>query len=251
MHKITRIVLFLTSFSWTYNILQDYMAESTPLEKITTRMLPMLFVAAYCVLCPYRHMLKRMFRPGMLPLLFYVTLGVICGLSSAQMALCFWKGMEILITMMWICVSCRDKESTKNELIAITGYVEVLLAVTVVLAVVNPALGTLPSATFIPWIKGYLPLLNPNTIGFLSVVALTRLLFLPAKHKLPRLALVSGTLLCAQSRTSYLVIMVAFLIFFLDSLKKKRLLNVVISSGVMILALFLQWDGWIRLSRCS
>ena len=35
-HKLIRVVLFLTSFSWTFNPIQDYMGESTPVEKIFT-----------------------------------------------------------------------------------------------------------------------------------------------------------------------------------------------------------------------
>ena len=222
------------------------MGESTPIEKITTRMIPMIFVAGYCVMGPYKHMIKRMFRPGLIPILWYVMFGVACGLTSAQPALCLWKGAEILITMMWICVSCRDKESTKTELLALTKYVEILLWVTVFLAIINPSMGTMASASIIPWIRGYLPILNPNAIGFLSVAALTRLMFLPARFKVVRMVLVLGTLLCAQSRTSYAVTLLALLIFIFDSLKKKNLFTVVVSSFFALMALTLTM-GWMDL----
>ena len=243
-HKIVRIILFLTSFSWTFNKIQDYMGESTPIEKIATRMIPMFIVAVYCVTCPNKHYLKRMFRPGLIPLLWYVIWGVMGGLTSTQPALCMWKGAEILITMMWVTVSCTDVETTKRELICIARYIEVLLWVTVALAVINPSLGTIPSMSFIPWLRGYFPLINPNAIGFLSVMAMIRLLFFPAKYKPIRMFMVAGTLLCAQSRTSYAVMMVAFLIFVFDGLKTRNLPRVIGASFFSVLALMLAM-GWL------
>ena len=244
-HKLVRIILFLTSFSWTFNKIQDYMSESTPIEKIATRMIPMFIVAVYCVTCSNKHLLKRMFRPGMIPLLWYVLWGVMGGMTSTQPALCIWKGAEILITMMWVTVSCSDVESTKRELVCLGRYIEILLWVTVALAVINPSLGTIPSMSFIPWLRGYFPLLNPNTIGFLSVMAMIRLLFFPAKYKPIRMMLVAGTLLCAQSRTSYAVMMVAFLIFVFDGLKTRNLPRVIGASFFSVLALMLAM-GWLE-----
>ena len=64
-HKIVRFIFFLSSFSWMFNPIQDYMGESTPVEKIFTRMIPMFIVGIYCITSEHRDMLKRIFRPGM------------------------------------------------------------------------------------------------------------------------------------------------------------------------------------------
>ena len=243
-HKIVRIMLFLTSFSWSLNPIQDYMGESTPLEKIFTRMLPMMIIAFYCVRCPYREMLRRVFRPGLVPLLWYVGIGMVCGLSSVQPALALWKGMEILITLMWVSVSCRDAESTKREFTAITGYIEVLLWFTLLLALVNPARGFRASPSFIPWIRGYFPLLNPNAIGFLSVMALTRLLFMPVRYRALRLMVVVFMFVCAQSRTSYTVSGLVLMISMYNSIRKRQYLQVFVALSFAVVALVVSM-GWI------
>ena len=124
---------------------------------------------------------------------------------------------------MWICTSCRDADSSRKELSAFISYLEVLMWVTVFLAIIRPSAGLRPSSSIIPWIQGYLPILNPNTIGFVSVIALTRVIFLPVKYKAMRVALLSGTLLCAQSRTSDIVMMAALAVFIVDGLRHKKI----------------------------
>ena len=100
-HKIVRLIFFLTSFSWTFNPRQDYTYSGgdTPIEKIITRMIPMLIVAVYAMTCKHHHELRRLFRPGLWPLLWYVLFAVLCGFSGIQPALCAWKGAEIIIVM--------------------------------------------------------------------------------------------------------------------------------------------------------
>ncbi len=244
LHKFVRLMLFLTSFSWTFNPIQDYMGEGTPIEKIITRMLPMFIVVTYCVTCQYRERIKQMFRPGWWPLLWYIGIGILCGITSVQPALCAWKGAEIIITLMWIMTACRDADTTRREFMAFSRMIEGLLLVTVLLAFINPALGFRHSSSIIPWLQGYLPILNPNAIGFMSVIAVARLLFFPAKYKPVRLMLVAFTLLCAQSRTSYGVTCLILFIFIIEGLRTRQLLRVAIASFFGIGALFL-FMGWI------
>lgn len=243
LHKFVRLVFFLTSFSWTFNPIQDYMGEGTPLEKIVSRMLPMFIVAIYCVTCQHRDRLKQIFRPGLWPLLWYICIGVFCGITSVQPALCAWKGAELIITLMWIVTACYDSDATQREFIAFIRLIEGLLFVTVVLALINPALGFRDSSSPIPWIQGYIPILNPNAIGFMSVMAIARLLFFPAKYKTVRLLLVAFTLLCAQSRTSYGVTCLILVIFIIEGLRTQQLTRVAVASffgvGAMLLTL-----GW-------
>ena len=242
-HKIVRFIFFLSSFSWTFNPIQDYMGESTPIEKIFTRMIPMFIVGIYCITSEHRDMLKRIFRPGMWPLLWYVLFGVFCGISSVTPALCAWKGLEIFIAIMFITVSCRDADSTKKEFVAFVRLYEGLLWVTILLAVINPALGLRHSPSIIPWIQSYIPIVNPNALGFISVLCLARLLFLPARAKPLRMIITSGVLLCAQSRTSYVVTLFILILFIINGLRTRQYSRVVLASvfSIAALALILGW----------
>lgn len=219
------------------------MGEGTPIEKIVSRMLPMFIVTVYCVTCQHRDRIKQMFRPGLWPLLWYIGIGVLCGLTNVQPALCAWKGAELIITLMWIVTACRDADSTRREFIAWIRLIEVLLWVTVVLAVINPSLGFRNSSSVIPWIQGYIPILNPNAIGFMSVMAIARLLFFPAQYKPVRILLVAFTLLCAQSRTSYGVTCLILLIYIIEGFRTQQLLRVAVASFFGIAAL-LFCMGW-------
>lgn len=238
-HKCARVLLFLTSFSWTFNPIQDYIDGGAPIEKIITRMLPMACIAAYCLFCTRRHALKNMLRLSKWPILWYIFFGVFCGISSAQPALCAWKGAEICILLMWVSVSCRDPDSTRCEFVAITRLIEILLFVTVILAILNPALGLRRSASFLPWLQGYYPILNPNAVGFLSVAAFARLLFFSAKAKPLRLAFITGTLICSQSRTSYAVTMLILAIFIIDGLRERQTLRAILALSASAVFAFL------------
>ncbi|MBQ9394707.1 MAG: O-antigen ligase family protein [Proteobacteria bacterium] len=242
-HKIVRIMLFLTSFSWTSVHIEDYMGGGSPVEKILTRMLPMLVIAVYCVTCEHRDLIKRMFRPGLFLLLWYVGFSVLCGFRGIQPALCAWKGAEIIITLMYIYVSCRDADSTRKEFIAFLKLFEILMWATVVLAFINPTKGFLHSPTILPWLWGYFPILNPNAIGFISALCLARLLFFPAKYKPVRIMMITATLLCAQSRTAYAVSLVAMIIYIFDGMRTKQFGRVAVAFLGAALALFMAM-GW-------
>ena len=237
VHRAVRVLLFLTSFSWTFNPIQDYMGEGTPLEKIATRMVPMLIVGAYCLFCRHRDRLRTMFRPGLWALLWYVAFGVFCGISSVQPALCAWKGAEILIAVMFFCVSCRDAQTTRHELESFVTLYEILLWATVALAIVNPSLGLRRSASVIPWLQGYLPILNPNALGFLAVLCVAKLLFLPARWKPVRLMMAAGVLVCSQSRTSYVVMIAVLVIYMIDGFRARQYGRMVLTFFFAFLAL--------------
>lgn len=244
-HKIVRIIFFLTSFSWTFNPHQDYTYSTGGplLEKIVSRMIPMSIVAIYALTCEHRHLLKRMFRPGLWPLLWYVLFAVQCGMTSIQPALSAWKGAEIIIALMFFTVSCRDSISTRKELVAFIRLYEILLWWTVALAIVQPTLGIRRSPSMLPWLQGYLPVINPNALGFISVFTITRLLFLPARFKPVRLLFVAGTLICAQSRTSYAVTLVALLIYIIEGLRVRQFGRVILTFMCALVALGLAM-GW-------
>jgi len=234
LHRFVRVILFLTSFSWTFNPIEDYVGGGTTIEKIISRMIPMLIVAAYALIGPRRHHLRQLWRPNRWPILWYILIGVMCGLSSIQPSLVAWKGAEIFILLMWITVSCPTQADTKREFVAIARFVEILLWATIILAIINPGLGLRRSASLLPWLQGYLPMLNPNTIGFLSLLAVMRLLFLPAKAKPIRLFIVAGTLLCSQSRTSYAVMALVLIIFVIEGLRMRAYGRVILASALAL-----------------
>ncbi|MBO4351513.1 MAG: O-antigen ligase family protein [Proteobacteria bacterium] len=242
-HRIVRVIFFLTSFSWSIHSIQDY-SQSTPIEKLLTRMLPMMIVALYVFTCEHRDRIKTLFHPSFRPLVWYLLIGILCGFTGYQPALTLWKGFEIFITLAWLFVSCRDADSTKREFIAFTWMFEVMIWATIVLALINPSRGFIPSYTFLPWIHGYLPLINPNGMGFICVWVLARLLFLPAKNKPLRIAIASLTLLCAQSRTSYAVVLCALVIYIIDGLRTRQLMRVTVASFFALMGLALAF-GWL------
>ncbi len=249
-HKIARILIFLTSFSWTFNPIQDYIEGGAPIEKILTRMVPMACVAAYCLFCGHARRIKQIFRPGLMPVLWYVAFGVACGLAGAQPALCAWKGAEILILLMWVSVSCTSADATRREFVAMTRLIEILLAATVLLAIANPSLGLRRSASILPWLQGYFPILNPNAVGFLSAAVIARLLFFSAKAKPLRLAFAACTLVCSQSRTSYAVTVAILAVFIIDGLRERQTIRAILAlSGMcaMLLLLLGQHDAFVRI----
>lgn len=235
-HKLMRVLLFLSSFSWSFTTIENYMAEGTPLEKVVMRMLPLGLVALYSVFGPNRNHLRRFFRPGNLTLIWYLSFGVIFGLRGIQPALSLWKGMEIAILMLWVATACYDVRATRREFFAIVKLVEILLWATFLLALFNPELGFRRSSLPIPWIQGYLPMLNPNIVGFMSVVALCRLMFFSARGKVFRIPFVVLMLLMSQSRTSYAVTAIALVIFTVDGLRDRNLLRVFVASSFAFLA---------------
>lgn len=228
-HAFVRLLLFLSSFSWTLNPVTDYVDGGAPMEKVLTRMLPLVVVALYCLMGPHREALRRFFSRTNTIIIWYIFWGVSAGITSPSPLLCLWKGAEIFILMMWICVSCRDRESTLREYRAMVFLIEVLLYFTVLLALINPALGLRKSATIIPWLQGYLPLLNPNAVGICSAIALVSLLFCPAKNKAVRIAIISCTLLFSQSRTSYVAIAIALLLFTYAAFRKRNVKHIIIA----------------------
>ena len=219
------------------------MGESTPLEKIFTRMLPLIIVGAYCLQRKYRSRLRNLFRPAMMPLWWYIAFGTIGGFTGIQPSLTMWKAAEITIALMWMAVSCHNVDAARSEFVAFSRCVETLLGITVVLAFARPSMGFIPSASIIPWIRGYYPIINPNALGFMSVYALIRLLFLPAKYKIPRMMLVAFTLLCAQSRTSYAVTGLILLVFVFEGIRNRQLMRVFLAMvfGLFAMCLAIGW----------
>lgn len=248
-HKLMRVLLFLSSFSWSFTTIENYMSEGTPLEKVVTRMLPLALVALYGLFGPNREHLRRFFRPGNLTLIWYLSFGIIFGMRGIQPALSLWKGLEIIVLMLWIATTCYDVRATRREFLAIVKLVEILLWVTLVLALISPELGFRRSSSLIPWVQGYLPMLNPNIIGFMSVVVLCRLIFFPARGKAFRIPFVALMLLMSQSRTSYAVSAIALVIFTLDGLRDRNLLRVFIASSFAFLAALLAFGALDSLVR--
>ena len=241
LHKIIRIIFFVSTFSWSFNRFEEYATEGAPAEKIVMRILPLMITAAYLVLGKYRPRLKNLLRPVFWPVLAYLFFGVFFGLFGIQPLLSMWKGAELLIATAFIACTCDDLPSLKREFHAYSFYIELLMYATVVLALISPERGFLDSPSFVPWIRGYLPMLNPNTVGFLAAVALTRLLFTPVKLKPLRLALISGVLLCAQSRTQYAAMVVVFIVFVVDAFRtrqRRRVFWSMIGGAVALLFLF-------------
>jgi len=231
-HKIIRAYLFLSMFSWSVTSIEDYAGGGgLTWDKLFLRMLPLTIVVAYCFLGPLKKNLSGLKRPVYWPVWIYLVFGVLCGLRSATLFLPMWKGFEIFATVVWITATCPDEKHLKREFVATTFLIEVLMYIELLLAIINPARGFWKSHTILPWIAGYFPVINPNAMGFLTLIVLLRHLFLPSRHKFLRMLVTGGIFLCAQSRTSYATFAVALVVCVIDGLRQRKLGRVLIASG--------------------
>ena len=240
-HKIMRVIFFIATCSWSRNTLDEYADSGLSAIKLLMRVLPLMIVALYALFGPYRHYLGQLKRPIYWALWLYTGIGVLCGLVGIMPMLSLWKGIEIIVTLLWIGISCRDEDSTRRELRTWLWYIEVLVYWTLLLALINPSQGITISPTGLPWIRGYFPMINPNGLGGLANFALVSLLFLPAKYKPIRLFIVGMVFLFAQSRTQYTAFAAILFVCILDGFKTKKTGRVLILSGLLfvtVMALF-------------
>lgn len=240
IQKFLRVYVFLSMFSWSLTSLDEYASGGgMTFDKLFLRMLPLVMTVGYCFLGPLRKNLRGLRRPVFWPLWIYLIFGVLCGFRGAVSLLPLWKGFEIFATMVWVTAMCPDEKSLMREFREVSFLIELLMYATVVLAIINPAQGFLKSYSVIPWLNGYLPIINPNALGFLSLVVLLRHLFLPSRYKFLRLIAIGLIFLCAQSRTSYATFAVALLLNVYDGLKSRKLGRVFAATGGGVLvALF-------------
>ncbi len=240
-HKIMRVIFFISTCSWSRNTLDEYADSGLSAIKLIMRVLPLMIVAIYALFGPYRHYLGQLKRPIYWSLWLYVGLGIICGLVGIMPLLSLWKGIELIVALSWIAIACHNAESAWRELRAWLWYIEVLIYWTLLLALINPSLGISTSATGLPWIRGYFPMINPNGLGGFANIVLASLLFLPAKFKPIRLLIVGMIFFFAQSRTQYTAFAAVLLICILDSFKTKQTGRVLVLSGLMFVAAMLSF----------
>lgn len=246
LHKIVRIIFFISMFSWSLTNVQDYASSGTPFEKVVMRIIPLMITAAYIICSNYRKNIKQLLRPFFWPIWIYIFFGVLCGAWGGQPFLSAWKGVELTILLLWCCATCYDTEHLKIECTAILKYVEILTYITLALAIIRPSLGFMNSPTGIPWLRGYAPMLNPNTVGFLAAVSFTSVLFQPGKWKPMRLGIITLILLFAQSRTQYATCAVILVLYVIDGLRTRQLSRVLIASLGGVFAAFLAFGMFDR-----
>ncbi len=232
IHKLIRVYLFLSMFSWSVTSLEDYAGGGglTP-DKLFLRILPLVLAVAYCFLGPLKKNLYGLKRPIFWPVWIYLAFGILCGLRSAALFLPMWKGFEIFASVVWVAATCPDEKHLKREFVATTFLIEVLMYIELLLAIINPDRGFWKSHTVLPWIAGYIPVINPNAMGFLTLIVLLRHLFLPSRYKVLRMMLTGAIFLCAQSRTSYATFAAALVVCVFDGLRQRKLGRVLIASG--------------------
>lgn len=247
-HKIMRFIMFIATCSWSRNTLDDYSDSGLSVLKIMLRVFPLMIIGIYAVFGPYRHYLKTLKRPVFWALWLYTILGMLCGLMGIMPMLSLWKGIEIIVTVLWIAISCHDEDSTRREIVTWLRYIEVLLYWTLFMALINPSVGFLGSHTALPWLRGYIPMINPNGLGGLANFVLVTLIFLPARYKPIRLAVIGIIFLFAQSRTQYTAFAAVIFITLLDSIKTRKLGHALILSGFLSLIILIALGALDRLT---
>lgn len=234
-HQIMRVIFFIATCSWSLNTLDDYADSGLSAAKIGMRVLPLMLVTIYVFFGPYKRFIGQAKRPILWALWFYVIIGSICGLVGIMPLLSLWKGIEIIVTIFWVSICCHDADSSRRELRTWLWYIEILLYWTLFLALINPSRGFQGSYTALPWLRGYLPMINPNGLSALANFVLVALIFLPARYKVIRISIVGLILLLAQSRTQYTAFAAVIFIIILDSIKTRKIGRVLILSGLLSL----------------
>lgn len=228
---VVRVIFFLSTFSWSINKFQSYASSGTPLELVISRIIPLLITFGFILATPQiRSHIREVLKPVFWPVIIYIFFGVLCGLRGVMPLLPLWKGFEMIVVLLWVAAVCHDEKSLHREMNYFLFYTELILYSTVILAVINPSRGMMSSRSFLPWFKGYFPIINPNGLGFLAVIVCTRLLFTDVKYKKFRLAAAGLIFLCAQSRTQYMAFAGVFFVFMLDGLRQKKLTRVLFAS---------------------
>lgn len=187
------------------------------------------------------------------PVLLIFLYGTIAFLSSLLVPTnsfyTMWKSLEILVDVLAIAVilssSARPYES------AILAY-RLLIAVSTIIvlcvaagAVISPSDAFRGSRGIIPvMLQGWLPIVNPNSLGFISTLVLIRNISVFGQNatRLRRLfaifvcVVASATLVLAQSRTATVSFILALAVYlFLD--RKRMLALALFGSAGMLFAL--------------
>jgi len=157
-----------------------------------------------------------------------------------------WKSIEILIdvtAMIGIIAATRSVSGPLTAYRLLMFYNALMLVFVIGGAIISPGDGLRPSRGIVPFfLQGYVPLLNPNTIGFISVQLLihcTASFFRSTTARQKHISVLFFvlsliTLILAQSRTSSVGMVVGLVVYlFLD--KKRGIAMAVIATGAIIM----------------
>jgi O-antigen ligase len=232
--EVTGAVLLTASFSWTSVSVQESSVSSLGLLQVFCRILPLILVALYLVRRGLIHKLSvipEMVRWPALPFTIYAIVAAVSGIRFGMIPLlACWKSVEVLILTYWAChlgVSIRRYSNGNTVLIRMIKLLTFWMLLTLALALFNPSMGFREQHTIIPWLMGYFPPLNPNTIGVSSAICLFALVgghLNYSSRRMNRFILI-GLFFCiifAQSRTS-IFCLVAVSSLYLVTLFKKPL----------------------------
>lgn len=157
-----------------------------------------------------------------------------------------WKSIEILIdvmAMIGIIAATRSVSGPLSAYQCLMFYNALMLLFVIGGALISPGEALRPSRGVVPFfLQGYIPLLNPNTIGFMSVQLVIHsfaVYFRTQNRTHKNLAAVTFvicliTLILAQSRTSTAGLILGLIVYlYLD--RRRGLAIAVISIGAVIM----------------
>lgn len=219
----------------------------------TSNVYRMFFVVTAGIIAPLL-VLKEVKHTGRVwnaPLVLLLIYGLVAFFSSiyvpANAFYTMWKALEIIVDVLAMIAILSSMQGMRGPLAA---YRYLILVLTIILlfvvvgAVISPHEGFRPSSGVLPiMLQGYFPIVNPNSVGFISVLVFLHnvAVYSRASSRLRRFAAVVlstiafGTLILAQSRTSIASFAVGLVIYLYLNRKRGFAIFIVGSSVVTVL----------------
>ena len=190
------------------------------------------------------------FKTISMPLFLLLIYGITALLSSlmipANAFYTMWKSLEIIIDVMAMIGIIAATRSPSGPLTAyqwLMIYNTIMITLVILGAIVSPADALRPSRGIIPFfLQGHVPLLNPNTVGFISVQLVIHNLAVYFRSS-SRQKYIAGilfiisltTLILSQSRTSTAGMAAGLIVYlYLDNKKGAALTIIALGSIVML-----------------
>jgi hypothetical protein len=154
-----------------------------------------------------RYLLKVYISPVAWVILYYVVISVYSASLAVNPLLGYWKSFEVLCVFFYILFIANIRQTNKiNDIL----YIDVFKNVTMIILLTSILLKFIITGVSIDKISGYFPIINPNTVGTLSLI-LSIIYFYKKSFLLG--ALFFLIMILSGSKTNIVALMLIFIIF--------------------------------------
>ena len=155
-----------------------------------------------------RYFLRVYVSPVAWVILYYVVISFYSASLSVNPLLGYWKSFEVLCVFFYILFIANIRQTNKiNDIL----YIDLFKNTTMIILLTSILLKFIITGVTINKISGYFPIINPNTIGALSLV-LSIIYFYKKSFFLG--SLFFSIMILSGSKTSFVSLMLIFIIFF-------------------------------------